>query len=78
MQPATLTRAPVVGVAITTRAVVPGIGTGVAHLTHLEVAGRFCLGAAEAFGTGDCAFYDDLEFGRLVELYGSMDHLQDT
>ena len=78
MQPATLTSAPVVGVALTTRAVVPGIGTGVAHLTHLEVAGRFCLCAAEAFGAGECAFYDEVEFGRLLELYGSMDHLQDT
>ena len=78
MQPATLTAAPVVGVALTTRAVVPGIGTGVAHLTHLEVAGRFCLGTAEAFGAGDCTFYDAAEFARLVELYGSMGHLQGT
>lgn len=77
MQPATLTPAPVVGVAITTQAVVPGIGTGVAHLTHLEVTGRFCLGVAEAFGAGDCAFYDEAEFARLVELYGPMTHLQD-
>ena len=65
-------------VALTTRAVVPGIGTGVAHLTHLEVAGRFCLGTAEAFGAGDCTFYDAAEFARLVELYGSMGHLQGT
>ena len=78
MQPATLTGVPVVGVAITTRAVVPGTGTGVAHLTHLEVSGRFCLAAAEAFGAGECVFYDEVEFARLVELYGSMDHLQET
>ncbi len=77
MQPATLTPAPVVGVAITTQAVVPGIGTGVAHLAHLEVAGRFCLGVAEAFGAGDCVFYDPEEFARLVDLYGPMSHLQD-
>jgi hypothetical protein len=37
---------------------------------------RFCLEVAKAFGQGSCAFYDSVEFERLVALYGSMKHLQ--
>ena len=34
------------------------------------------LEVAKAFGRGQCKFYDEDEYARLVKLYGSMKHLQ--
>ncbi len=76
MQPWLATDAPVVGVAITTEVPVPGCGTGASHCVDIEVAARFCLEVAKAYGAGACAFYDPAEFHRLVELYGPMRHLR--
>ena len=76
MQPATATDAPVVGVALTTAVAVPGCATGASQATDIEMAVRFCIEVAKAFGQGRCAFYDAAEFARLVGLYGSMRHLQ--
>lgn len=75
MQPATATRAPVVGVAITAEVAVPGTATGASQPVDIELAARFCVEVAKAFGAGRCAFYDEPEFRRLVALYGSMRHL---
>jgi hypothetical protein len=76
MQPATATDAPVVGVALTAETVVPGCASGASQVMDIEMAVRFCLEVAKAFGQGKCAFYDADEFERLVALYGSMKHLQ--
>jgi hypothetical protein len=76
MQPATATDAPVVGVALTTEAVVPGCASGASQVVDVEMAARFCLEVGKAFGQGACRFYDGEEFERLVALYGSMQHLQ--
>ncbi len=76
MQPATATDAPVVGVALTAETAVPGCASGASQVMDIEMAVRFCLEVAKAFGQGKCAFYDAEEFGRLVALYGSMKHLQ--
>ena len=76
MQPCTATAAPVVGVAITAEAPVPGCGTGGSREVDIEEAARFCLEAAKACGQGNCAFYDIDEFERLNSLYGSMTVLQ--
>ena len=76
MQPATSTDAPVVGVALTAETAVPGCASGASQAVDIELAARFCLEVAKAFGRGECAFYDAKEFGRLVDLYGSMQHLQ--
>jgi len=76
MQPATATHAPVVGVAITTEIAVPGCATGASHLGDIEMAARFCVEVAKAFGAGDCAFYDEAEFKKLIALYGSLEQLQ--
>ena len=76
MQPCTATAAPVVGVAITAEAPVPGCGTGGSREVDIEEAARFCLEAAKAWGQGNCAFYDIDEFERLNSLYGSMTVLQ--
>jgi hypothetical protein len=76
MQPAVATQAPVVGVAITAESVVPGCATGASHPVDIEEAVRFSIEVAKHFGAGKCEFYDEEEFKRIVELYGSMRHLQ--
>jgi hypothetical protein len=76
LQPATVTAAPVVGVAITTETAVAGSATGATDLRSVEAAVRFCIEVAKDFGRGACSFYDADEFARLVELYGPMTHLQ--
>ncbi|NIM91976.1 MAG: DUF1177 family protein [Candidatus Aminicenantes bacterium] len=76
MQPATATHSPVVGVAITTETAVPGCATGANHCLDIEMAVRFCLEVAKAFGKGKCSFYDEEEFRLLKKLYGSLEHLK--
>ena len=76
LQPATATDAPVVGVAITSEAVIPGSATGANQEADIECAARFAVEVAKAFGAGAAEFYDRAEFARLVRLYGSMEHLQ--
>ena len=76
MQPSTATRAPVVGVAPTTESTVPGCATGASQIVDIEEIVRFCIEVAKQFGTGQCRFYEEEEFKRLVELYGPMNHLQ--
>jgi hypothetical protein len=76
LQPATATKAPVVGVAITAEIPVPGCATGASQEVDIEQAGRFVVEAAKSFTGGRTRFYDPDEFERLVSLYGSMTHLQ--
>ncbi len=76
MQPWIATDAPMVGVAITTEVPVPGCGTGASHCVDIESAARFCIEVAKAYGEEKCHFYDEVEFKRLVALYGSMSHLR--
>lgn len=76
LQPSTATDAPVVGVAITTQAAVPGCATGASHFVHIETASRFAVEVAKYFGQNKCAFYDVKEFALIQEKYGSMKHLQ--
>lgn len=76
LQPATATHAPVVGVAITTEVPVPGCATGANHCIDIEMATRFVVEVAKAFGEGKCAFYDEKEFQKLIFLYGSLEHLK--
>lgn len=76
MQPSTSTNVPVVGVAITTEVPVPGCATGASHVVDIEMAVRFCIEVAKAFGEGKCSFYNEEEFRRILSLYGSMEHLK--
>jgi len=76
LQPATATAAPVVGVAITAETAVPGCATGASHEVDIELATRFAVEVAKAYTSERARFYDPEEFGRLVQLYGSMKHLQ--
>lgn len=76
LQPSTATKVPVVGVAITAETAVAGCATGASHYGDIEEAARFMLEAAKAYGTGACKLCDEGEFARLLQLYGSMEHLQ--
>ena len=76
LQPSTVTSAPLVGVAITTEVAVPGCATGASHCIDIEMAVRFCVEVAKAFGEGECSFYDEKEFRKLVSLYGSLEMLK--
>lgn len=76
LQPATATKAPVVGVAITAQTAVPGCATNASHLTDIENAARFMLQTAIDFGRGNCTFYDPAEWETLQQRYGSLQHLQ--
>ncbi len=76
LQPATATDAPVVGVAITSEAVVPGSATGANQEIDIELAARFSVEVAKSFGEGTARFYDHADFARMVRLYGPMKHLQ--
>lgn len=76
MQPATAISAPVVGVAITTEVPVPGCATGANHSLDMEMAVRFVVEVAKAFGEGKCSFHDEKEYQKLISLYGSLDHLK--
>jgi hypothetical protein len=76
MQPSTVTKAPVVGVAITTESGVPGCATGASHPVEIEMAGRFVIEVGKLFTQGKCRFYDGEEFEKIVKKYGTMSHLQ--
>jgi hypothetical protein len=76
MQPATATAAPVVGVALTTSIPVAGSASGANQIFDIEMAARFCVEIAKSFTAGKCAFYDQDEYARLLQLYGSLAHLQ--
>lgn len=76
LQPSIATDAPVVGVAITATGVVPGCGTGASHEIDIALACKYAVEVAKEFTRGTCAFYDQAEFQRLQDLYGSLAHLQ--
>lgn len=76
LQPSTATKAPVVGVAITSKTMVPGCATGATQVMDVESAARFALEVAKSFGKGDCKFYDEDEYAMIQAKYGSMSHIQ--
>jgi len=76
LQPATATSAPVVGVALTAETAVPGCATGANQYQDIEMAVRFAVEIAKAFGEKRCSFYDEEEFQKIISLYGSSEHLK--
>ncbi|WP_309131275.1 DUF1177 domain-containing protein [Brevibacterium sp.] len=76
MQPAVATDAPVVGVALTTVTAVAGCATGASHAVDIEAATRFAIEVAKGFGSGAVDFFDEVEFERIVDLYGSNSHFR--
>ena len=76
LQPSIATRAPVVGVAITAVGIVPGCGTGASHETDIALACKYAVEVAKEFTRGSCAFFNRDEYQHLLNLYGSLAHLQ--
>jgi hypothetical protein len=76
LQPATASSAPVVGVALTAEVAVPGSATGASQPADIDLAVRFCLEVAKAFGAGGCRFHDAEEWEAIQRRYGSMRVLQ--
>lgn len=76
LQPSVATAAPTVGVAISAISVVPGCGTGASDETDIAAAVRFVVEVAKEFTRGTCQFHDNDEYHRLVQIYGSLAHLQ--
>ncbi len=77
LQPATVTDAPVIGIALLSPIVLGGASTGVVREAELATAGRFVVEIAKEFTAGTLALYHRDEFERFVDLYGSMKRLQD-
>lgn len=75
LQPATLTDSPVIGLAITAQAVVPGCATGASSAEDIELAARFCLECAKVFPEEPDLFYDDAEYQEFVKRYGDLSFL---
>ena len=75
VQPATVAKVPVVGVAITTETAVPGSATGASHEIDIAEATRFTIEVAKAFGKKEARFVDQEELDTLRNLYGSLAHL---
>ncbi|MEN0616678.1 DUF1177 domain-containing protein [Klebsiella indica] len=76
LQPSIATTAPVVGVAITAVSTVPGCGTGASHETDIALVCKYAVEVAKEFTRGTCHFFDKAEYQRLLDLYGSLAHLQ--
>jgi hypothetical protein len=77
MLPSIVTKAPVVGVAITSEMPVPGCWTGVSNVAQIDEAGRFVIEVAQGFTKGNIDFYGKEEFKRLNSIYGPMNKLQE-
>ncbi|WP_432403759.1 DUF1177 domain-containing protein [Wukongibacter sp. M2B1] len=76
LQPAIATKAPVVGVAITTEVAVAGCATGSTNIVDIEGVCRFVIEVAKDMGEGKCKIYDEEEFSLIKDLYGDMTKFQ--
>lgn len=55
---------------------VPECATEANQCWDIEMAVRFVVEVAKEWGEGKCSFYDEEEFKRIIDLYGSMEHLE--
>lgn len=76
MQPAISTAAPVVGVALTARAAVPGSSTGASYEGAMLDAVRFAVEIAKTYSLGQIEFYDAGEHEAIVAQYGELTQFQ--
>jgi len=72
VQPWIYTSAPVVGVAITTKAVVPGSATGPTDISSLEKATRFVVEVAKDYTMKRAKFFDEEEWKKIIEIHGEV------
>lgn len=77
MQPATATKSPVVGVAITSEVPVAGCATGVTNASQIDAVGRFVIEVAQRFGQNKCRFYDQKEYILMTKKYGKLSKFQE-
>ncbi len=77
MQPAVATKAPVVGVAITSEVPVAGCATGITNAPQIDAVGRFVIEVAQRFGQGKCSFYDKKEYNLIIKKYGKLTKFQE-
>ncbi len=76
MQPHVATQAPVVGLAITAKSIVPGSETGASYESELIDATRFTVEVAKQFCWDKIRFYQQDEYETLYDLYGSLAQIQ--
>ncbi|OTA18910.1 hypothetical protein Xbed_02896 [Xenorhabdus beddingii] len=76
MQPHVATDAPVVGLAITAQAIVPGCETGAGYESELIDATRFTVEVVKQFCWKKIQFYQKEEFDSLQKMYGSLAQIQ--
>jgi len=76
MQPHVATTAPVVGLAITARSVVPGCDTGASYESELTDATVFAVEVAKQFTWNKAQFFNTDEYESLVGMYGKLTQLQ--
>lgn len=76
LQPSVATKAPCVGVAITTETKVPGCATGASHVADIDECARFLIEAAKVFANSPDLFYKAEEYSKLLALYGTLSRFQ--
>jgi hypothetical protein len=76
LQPSTVTKAPVLGIAITTELPIAGCATGSTHLFDIEQAARYIVEIAKEFPKNPNLFYDPKEYNIIKKLYGSQRRFQ--
>lgn len=76
LQPSVAAPLPTVGLAIVAQSQVPGCATGATHAADVDQAVRFTIEVAKAFTAGQCDFYNQDEFERMHQLYGSLSHFR--
>jgi len=76
MQPSVVADVPVVGVAITAQATIPGCATGACQETDMRDASVFCIEVAKALTRGLTLFYNTEEYNHAIALYGKFIHFK--
>lgn len=76
MQPHVATSVPVVGLAITANALVPGCETGASYESELVDATLFTVEVAKQFTWKKALFHQEAEYQKLRELYGDLSCIQ--
>lgn len=76
LQPSVATKAATVGVAITSATTIAGSATGATNIESVEQSARFCVEVAKLYTDKKLQFYDKDEYLHILNLYGSLSHLQ--
>jgi hypothetical protein len=69
------TKAPCIGIGLTSPLPLSGAAPGVTNVSALEVAVRYAVEVIKGFLTGNFSFYDEEEYSSLVSMYGDMSRL---